>query len=103
MGRNSEKYKPPSRNGGSFFLTGIMLLVIVGLAVTLFFHQAGVNSQAAGVEQAQRDLILLSEEIQHLAEQSKSRATTLLEHEKLTRERLQWTAPGEYIIRIKDR
>ncbi|KXK38885.1 MAG: hypothetical protein UZ16_OP3001000628 [Candidatus Hinthialibacteria bacterium OLB16] len=102
MGRKSGEYNQPTRSGGSFFLTGILLMAIVGLAVVLISNQAGVNRRAGEVERAQRDLILLSEEIQRLAEQSESRATTFLDHEKLARERLHWTAPGEYIIRIKD-
>ncbi len=83
-------------------MTAIMLGVIVCMALILLSNQEGVRRRAAEVERAQRDLILLSEEIQDLSGQEESRASTLLEQERLVRERLHWTAPGEYIIRIKE-
>ncbi len=84
------------------FITTIMLGLIVGMALILLSNQEGVSRRAAEVECAQRDLILLSEEIQTLSIQEENRASTLLEQERLARERLHWTAPGEYIIRIKE-
>ena len=83
-------------------MTGVMLTLIVCMAFILLSNQEGVRRRAAEVERAQRDLILLSEEIQGLSDQEESRASTLLEQERLVRERLHWTAPGEYILRIKD-
>lgn len=79
-----------------------MMVVIVCLAMLLYSNQDGVSRRAVEVEQAQRDLILLAEEIQHLSNQEERRASTLLEQERLARERLHWTAPGEFILRIKE-
>ena len=102
MGRSKGKNSGVSASPGRMFLTTLMVVVIVSMALLLLSNQEGVNRRAAEVERAQRDLIVLAEEIQHLSDQEEDRASTLLEQERLARERLHWTAPGEFIIRIKD-
>ncbi len=102
MGKSLGRSNPKSGSPRGVFMTTVMLTLIVCMALILLSNQEGVRRRAAEVERAQRDLILLAEEIQTLSEQEESRATTLLEQERLVRERLHWTAPGEYILRIKD-
>lgn len=98
MGRRVE----PTESSGGTWITGLMLILAVLIGGLLLSNQDGVNRRAAEVERVQRDLVSLAEEIQQLSEQEKSRASTLLEQERLARERLQWTKPGEYIIRINE-
>ncbi len=98
VGRRNQSNTSPR----GVFVTTIMLVLIVCMALLLLSNQEGVSRRAAEVECAQRDLILLSEEIQNLSGQEESRASTLLEQERLARERLHWTAPGEFILRIKE-
>lgn len=103
MGMSQGRTISASSSPRGVFVTTVMLVIIVCMALILLSNQEGVRRRAAEVECAQRDLILLSEEIQNLSGQEESRASTLLEQERLVRERLHWTAPGEYILRLKDR
>ncbi len=98
MGRRAE----PSESSGGTWVTGLMVILAVLIGGLLLSNQDGVNRRAAEVERVQRDLVSLAEESQLLSEQEKSRASTLFEQERLARERLHWTKPGEYIVRIKD-
>jgi cell division protein FtsB len=98
MGRFGESQK----SSGGAFITGGMIAAAVLLGLSLLSNQDEVNRRAAEVERVQRDLVLLSEEIKHLTDQERTRASTLLEQESLARERLEWTAPGEFIIKIKE-
>jgi hypothetical protein len=103
MGKSQGRANRSSASPRGVFVTTVMLVGIVSMALLLLSNQKGVSRRAAEVESAQRDLILLSEELQHLSEQEDSRASTLIEQERLVRERLHWTAPGEFILRIKER
>jgi hypothetical protein len=98
MGKRGES----PRSSGSLFVTALMIAAAVGVGGLLLSNQDEVTQRQSEVDRAQRDLVLLSEEIQHLNTQEETRASTLFEQEALVRERLQWTAPGEFIVRIKE-
>lgn len=79
-----------------------MGLVAFLLAGVLLSNHQGVKERAAEVDRVQKDLVELAEDIQQLSRLEKERAFSTVEHERLARDRLHWTAPGEYIVRIAD-
>jgi len=86
-----------------YFVLGLMILVSVALGGLLLSNQKGVKERAAEMDRVERDLVNLAEEIHQLSVLERDRAFDQVEGERLVRERLHWTAPGEYIIRLKDR
>jgi hypothetical protein len=97
LNRKDHHTTPSSGWNGVYLL---MVGIIVLLAVLLLSNQKKVNHRAAEVESTQRNIVLIIDEIHQLAEQEQGRANTLLEQERLARERLHWTIPGEYILKV---
>lgn len=93
----------PRRAAGSsteILILGVMISVSVALGGLLLSNHDGVKQRAAEVDRVERDLVNLAEEIGQLADLERNRAFNLVERERLARERLHWTAPGEYVIRV---
>jgi cell division protein FtsB len=82
-------------------ILGLMTVVSVALGGLLLSNHEGVKQRAAEVDRVERDLVSLAEEIGQLSDLERNRAFNLVERERLARERLHWTAPGEYVIRVE--
>lgn len=87
-----------SEKGIVVFMLGCMVV----LGVLVLSNQEGVKQRATEVDRVQRDLIALCEEIHHLKQPKPDHQTLIKQNERLARERLHWTKPGEFVIRLED-
>ena len=100
MGRKMGRQRESTGSSTEILILGLMTAVSVALGGLLLSNQEGVKQRAGEVDRVERDLVGLAEEIGQLADLERNRAFNLVERERLARERLHWTAPGEYIIRV---
>jgi len=96
MGSKGER----AGSGAEYTILSLMTLVAVGLGALLLSNHDGVKEIAAEVDRVERDLVRTVEDIHRLSGLERDRAFSRVEQERLARERLGWTAPGEYILRI---
>ena len=88
-------------SGGSIILV-VMTLISFLLGGLLFSNHEGVKQRAAEVDRVKRDMVDLAEEMRRLSELERNRAFSHVEQERLARERLHWTRPREFIIRVEE-
>ena len=87
-------------SGAEYFILSVMTLVAIGLGALLLSNHDGVKEIAAEVDRVERDLVQTVEDIHRLSGLERDRAFSQVEQERLARERLGWTAPGEFIVRV---
>ena len=94
------KKRARAGSGADHFVLISMTLIAVGLGILLLSNHEGVKEIAAEVDRVERDLVRTAEEMHRLSGLEKDRAFSQVEQERLARERLGWTAPGEFILRV---
>ncbi len=96
MGKNQQRAKSSIE---IFFLTVLTTLSIV-LGFLLLSNHGGVKNLTHEVARTEEDMVDLVRQIRDFSVNEMTPQEEQFEAEKLARERLHWTAPGEFIIRI---
>ncbi len=94
------KKQPRAKSSLEIFFLSIMTCLSVGLGVLLLSNHEGVKNLTHEVARTEEDLVDLLRQIRGLSQDEMTSEEERLEAEKLARERLHWTAPGEFVIKV---
>jgi hypothetical protein len=95
------KRQPTGKSSLEIFSLSALTGLSVVLGFMLLSNHEGVKNLTHEVARTEEDLVELVRQIRTLSINEMTPEEEKLEAEKLARERLHWTAPGEFILQIE--
>ena len=94
------KKQPRDKSSLEIFSLSVLTCLSLVLGFMLLSNHEGVKNLTHEVAHTEEDLVDLVRQIRDLSIDEMSPEEERLEAEKLARERLHWTAPGEFVLQV---
>lgn len=94
------KRSPKKRSSLEIFVLSVLTVCSLVLGFLLLSNHEGVKNLTYEVVRTEQDLVDLVRQIRDLSIDEATPEERRFETERLARERLHWTAAGEFIIRV---
>jgi len=94
------KSKRGSKSSFEVFFLSVLITLSIVLGFLLLSNHVGVKELTHEVARTEEDMVNLVRQIRELSLNEMSPEEERFEAEKLARERLHWTAPGEFVLRV---